>query len=135
VPPARRSRLFAVALAACAAAAASPDRAAAQTAPPIDPAATATSKFTGARWSLISPDKDFEGGCVVGFLAWEFSETGYFSYNNRIRGSWRIDELGNLKLRTRDGVRFTLLVEGTTLRPSRNFAFLRRAELYQRCSE
>jgi hypothetical protein len=130
-----RSWLFAGALAASAAGLPTPQRAEAQTAPPIDPAATATSKFTGARWSLISPDKDFEGGCVVGFLAWEFSETGYFSYNNRIRGSWRIDELGNLKLRTRDGVRFTLLVEGTTLRPSRNFAFLRRAELYQRCSE
>jgi hypothetical protein len=107
----------------------------AQSTPSTDPNDTAISKFTGARWSLISPDKDFEGGCVVGFLAWEFSPTGYFTYNNRIRGSWRIDELGNLKLRTRDGVRLTLLVEGTTLRPSRNFAFLRRAELYQKCTE
>lgn len=98
-----------------------------------DPLTLELTRFTTARWSMISPDKDFEGGCVVGFLAFEFSPTGYFTYNNRIRGSWRIDELGNLKLVTRDGQRVTLLVEGDTLRPSRNFAFLKRAELYQKC--
>jgi hypothetical protein len=98
-----------------------------------DPLTLELARFTSTRWSMISPDKDYEGGCVVGFLAFEFSPTGYFTYNNRIRGSWRIDELGNLKLVTRDGQRVTLLVEGTTLRPSRNFAFLKRAELYQKC--
>lgn len=98
-----------------------------------DPLTLELTRFTATRWSMISPDRDYEGGCVVGFLAFEFSPTGYFTYNNHIRGSWRIDELGNLKLVTRDGLRVTLLVEGTTLRPSRNFAFLKRAELYQKC--
>jgi len=101
----------------------------------IDPAATKLERFTATRWSLISPDKDYEGGCVVGFLAFQFSPTGYFTYNNRIHGSWQIDELGNLKLRTRSGVRFTLLVQGTTLRPSQTVAFLKRSHLYQRCPE
>lgn len=107
----------------------------AQEAIDMEPGGPNIERFTSARWSMISPDKDFEGGCVVGFLAFQFSPTGYFTYNNRIRGSWRIDELGNLKLRTRDGFRFTLLVEGTTLRPAQTVAFLNRGQLFQRCSE
>ena len=99
-----------------------------------DPGADIT-RFTRARWSMINPDKDYEGGCVVGFLAFEFSPTGYFSYNNHIRGSWRIDELGNLKLRTRDGVRFTMIVDGTTIRPNQTIQFLKRSDVFQRCPE
>jgi hypothetical protein len=100
-----------------------------------DPNGPATAHFTATRWSMIRPNRDFEGGCVVGFLSFQFSQTGYFVFNNRIRGSWRIDELGNLKLRTRDGVLFTLIVEGSTLRPTVNLPFLRRTDLYQRCPE
>jgi hypothetical protein len=101
----------------------------------LDPNAQDISRFTKARWSMITPDRDYEGGCVVGFLAFEFSPTGYFSYNNHIRGAWRIDELGNLKLRTRDGVRFTMIVDGTTIRPSQTIEFLKRSEVFQRCPE
>jgi hypothetical protein len=101
----------------------------------LDPGVDAVARFTKARWSMITPDKDYEGGCVVGFLAFEFSPTGYFSYNNHIRGSWRIDELGNLKLRTRDGIRFTMIVDGGTIRPSQTIAFLKRSEVFQRCPE
>ena len=101
----------------------------------IDPNSDSIKRFTGPRWSMIVPDKDYEGGCVVGFLAFSFSPTGYFVYNNRIRGSWRVDELGNLKLRTRDGLQFTLLVNGQTLRPSRTTEFLTRAMLFERCPE
>lgn len=93
----------------------------------------AITRFTGATWSLIHPDRDYEGGCVVGFLAFRFSPTGYFVYNNRIRGSWRVDELGNLLLRTRDGLKFTLIVDGNTLRPVANLPFARRFYEYQRC--
>jgi hypothetical protein len=100
-----------------------------------DPNGPALSLFTATRWSMIRPARDFEGGCVVGFLAFQFSPTGYFVFNNRIRGSWRIDELGNLKLRTRDGILFTLLVDGSTLRSTVNLPFLRRTDLYQRCPE
>lgn len=90
-------------------------------------------RFTGPRWSQIRPDRDFNGGCVIGFLAFQFSPTGYFVFNNHIRGSWRVDELGNLRLRTRDGLVFTLVVEGDTLRPTRNLPFMKRTFLYQRC--
>jgi hypothetical protein len=93
----------------------------------------AMTRFTGPRWSQIRPDKDFNGGCVIGFLAFQFSPTGYFVFNNRIRGSWRVDELGNLKLRTKDGVTFTLVVEGDTMRPTRNLPFMKRTFQYQRC--
>jgi hypothetical protein len=101
----------------------------------IDPNADFIRRFTTVRWSMIVPDKDYEGGCVVGFLAFAFSPTGYFSYNNRIRGSWRVDELGNLKLRTRDGLQFTMLVDGQTMRPSRTIEFLTRAMIFERCPE
>jgi hypothetical protein len=90
-------------------------------------------RFTGPRWAMIRPPRDFEGGCVVGFLAFQFSPTGYFVYNNRIRGSWRIDELGNLKMRARDGTVFSLIVDGNTLRSPRTLPFIKRTDLFQRC--
>jgi hypothetical protein len=90
-------------------------------------------RFTAVRWSQIRPSKDFEGGCVIGFLAFRFDPTGYFIYNNHIRGAWWIDELGNLILRTRDGLRFTLIVDGDTIRPNKNLPFMKRTFMYQRC--
>lgn len=96
--------------------------------------ADALTRFTGPRWAMIRPPRDFDGGCAIGYLAFTFSPTGYFIYNNRVKGSWRIDEIGNLKLRTRDGLAFTLLVEGNTLRVNRNLPFVRRTELFQRCT-
>jgi hypothetical protein len=93
----------------------------------------ALSRFTGPAWSLVYPDRDYQGGCVIGFLAFRFSPTGYFVYNNRIRGSWRVDELGNLLLRTKDGVKFTLIVDGNTLHPTENLPFARRFYQFQRC--
>lgn len=100
-----------------------------------DPNSKAVLRFTAVRWSMIYPDRDFEGGCVVGYRAFSFSPTGYFVFNNRVRGSWRIDELGNLKLRTRDGVRFTLVVESSGLRSFQDLGFIRRAELYAPCTD
>jgi hypothetical protein len=98
-----------------------------------DPNSRAVLRFTGTRWSMIYPDRDFEGGCVVGYLAFSFSPTGYFVFNNRVRGSWRIDELGNLKLRTRDGRRFTLVADSVGLRPVQDLDFIHRGELYAPC--
>jgi hypothetical protein len=91
--------------------------------------------FTESRWSLVFPERDYEGGCVVGFLAFQFHPAGYFTFNNRVRGVWRIDGAGNLRMRTRDGVFFQLIVEGPTLRPARNLPFLRRTDVYQRCDD
>jgi hypothetical protein len=93
----------------------------------------ALARFTGPAWSLVYPDRDYQGGCLIGFLAFRFSPTGYFVYNNRIRGSWRVDELGNLLLRTKDGLKFTLIVDGNTLRPVGDLPFARRFYQYQRC--
>jgi hypothetical protein len=101
----------------------------------VDPNADVIRRFTTTRWSMIVPDKDYEGGCVVGFLAFAFSPTGYFAFNNKIRGSWRIDELGNLKLRTRDGLLFTMLVDGQSMRSSKTIPFLSRTMIFQRCPE
>lgn len=93
----------------------------------------ALTRFTGPAWSLVYPDRDYQGGCVIGFLAFRFSPTGYFVYNNRMRGSWRVDEMGNLLLRTKDGLKFTLIVDGNTLRPVENLPFARRFYQFQRC--
>ncbi|HET6340393.1 MAG TPA: hypothetical protein VFG30_44595 [Polyangiales bacterium] len=101
----------------------------------LNPNADVMRLFTSTRWSMIVPDKDYDGGCVVGFLAFAFSPTGYFTFNNKIRGSWRIDELGNLKLRTRDGLLFTMLVDGQNMRSSRTIPFLSRTMIFQRCPE
>jgi|GEM_PF-6833488 len=90
-------------------------------------------RFTGPAWSLVYPDRDYQGGCVIGFLSFRFSPTGYFVYNNRLRGSWRVDEMGNLLLRTKEGLKFTLIVEGTTLRPVENLPFARKFYQFQRC--
>ena len=90
-------------------------------------------RFTGPAWSLVYPDRDYQGGCVIGFLSFRFSPTGYFVYNNRMRGSWRVDEMGNLLLRTKDGLKFTLVVEGNTLHPVENLPFARKFYQFQRC--
>jgi hypothetical protein len=100
-----------------------------------DPSSPAVLRFTSARWSLIYPDRDFEAGCISGYLAFEFSPTGYFVFNNRVRGSWRIDELGNLKLRSRDGTRFTLIVDGAGLKPVQEVGLLRRGQVYWLCDD
>jgi hypothetical protein len=92
----------------------------------------ATSRFVG-RWAQSRPPRDFEGGCVVGFLAFKFESSGYFIFNNRVRGTWFVDELGNIVLRTRDGERITLYYDGTSLRPAQNTKFTRRTFQYERC--
>jgi hypothetical protein len=117
----------------CAYAWALPATAAAQTMDRSAENPDANAKFTSVRWSQIRPEKDFQGGCVVGFLAFRFDPTGYFIFNNHVRGAWWIDELGNLILRTRDGLRFTLIVDGDTIRPNKNLPFMRRTFQYKRC--
>jgi len=93
------------------------------------------SRFTGARWSMSYPERDYEGGCVVGFLSFQFYPNGFFTYNVKVRGVWRLDDEGRLQLRTRDGVRFTLLQEGDGLHATRDLPFLRRSNVFRRCPE
>jgi len=90
-------------------------------------------RFVGL-WSQSRPPRDFEGGCVVGYLTFKFEASGYFIFNNRERGTWWVDELGNVVLRTRDGLRLTLYFDGgSTLRPSQDTRFTRRTYEYTRC--
>jgi hypothetical protein len=100
----------------------------------LDTGSDSMTRFTGPRWSQIRPNRDFQGGCVVGFLAFQFNPTGYFIFNNHVHGSWRVDELGNLKLRSRDGETVTMVVDGDIIRPTRTVSFVRRTDLFQRCA-
>jgi hypothetical protein len=95
-----------------------------------DPAMAA---LANTRWSMILPERDYEGGCIMGFLAWRFSPTGYFIYNNKVQGSWRVDALGSVRLRTRDGVRFILMMEENQLRAVQNLPFMKRGNVFQKC--
>lgn len=90
-------------------------------------------RFTEAPWSQNYPDRAFERGCVDGFLAFEFSASGYFIFDNRLNGSWRQDELGNLVLKTRDGRRFRLVVNGDQLVLPQDFSIGRRGTQFQKC--
>jgi hypothetical protein len=72
--------------------------------------------LANTRWSQIYPEFDFEGGCLMGFFTFRFNANGYFTFHNRVQGSWRIDERGIVHLRTRSGVRFMLMMEQDQLR-------------------
>jgi hypothetical protein len=85
-------------------------------------------------WAMTLPERDFAGGCLVGFLAFKFQPNGYFIYNNRVTGWWRLDMASNqIRLRTRDGTRFMLAMEGDTLRVPQNLPFLKRGNTFQKC--
>jgi hypothetical protein len=92
------------------------------------------SAIANTRWSMVLPERDYEGGCLVGFLAFKFMPNGYFIYNNRISGWWRYDANNNIiRLRTKDGVRFMLMVEADQLRVTANLPFVRRGNMFQKC--
>lgn len=98
---------------------------------PEDPAMAA---LANTRWSMILPERDYEGGCIQGFMAWRFSPTGYFIFNNKLRGSWRLDALGNVRLRTRDGLKFMLMLQDNQLRAVQNLPFMKRGNVFQKCA-
>lgn len=92
------------------------------------------SELANTVWAMTLPERDFAGGCVVGFLAFKFLPNGYFIYNNRISGWWRLDLVsGNIRMRTREGLRFLLAKEANELRVPQNTPFLRRGNLFQKC--
>jgi hypothetical protein len=95
----------------------------------------AATRYGGSYWAQVYPNRDFQRGCVIGYLAFEFSPTGYFIFNRKVTGSWRVDELGNLRLRTRDGARLLLTVTNDMLMPTSNLGLIKRANLYQKCPQ
>jgi hypothetical protein len=105
--------------------------------------------FTKHYWSQIQPNYSYLNGCSTGYRAFLFADTGYFLFDNRIHGSWRVDRLGNLVLRTKEGQDLRLYYDRpTTLHPivptnqltnqppnppSGTFYF-RRTDLFEECS-
>jgi hypothetical protein len=90
-------------------------------------------RFTQHNWSQIYPDFDFLTGCVNGYLAFVFSDNGSFVFNHRVRGSWRVDGQGNISLRTRDGVRFKLLFNGSSLTSNTKTTYFKRFARFAEC--
>jgi hypothetical protein len=95
--------------------------------------APGTEQYANTRWVLQRPDQDPTDACVGGFFSFQFSATGYFVYNNRFRGSWRVDTQGNLRLKTSKGQMLLLLANGTTLRAAGNAGFLLKKNVFERC--
>lgn len=94
------------------------------------------SRFTGKYWSQIRPDRAYLNGCVTGYRAFQFADSGYFIFDRKVHGSWRVDRFDNLILRTRDGQRIRLIFDKqNTLIPSQNGTFLRRDQRFQECQE
>jgi hypothetical protein len=90
-------------------------------------------RFSGSYWSQVYPKRDFDRGCAVGFLSFDFQPTGYFIFNRKVAGSWQVDELGNLKLRTKQGEVLKLVVHAETLEATSDLGLVKRAYLYQKC--
>ena len=106
--------------------------------------------FIGHFWSQIKPDYSYLAGCTTGYRSFYFSETGYFLFDNRVHGSWRVDRLGNLVLRTKAGQQLTLsynrditlmpIVQTNQLtnQPANTAAgafYFRRTDLFQKCTD
>jgi hypothetical protein len=96
---------------------------------------TGDAAYVDTRWAMSLPDRDPMDACVGGFWTFHFFRNGYFVYSNKVRGVWRVDQLGNIRLKTRDGVALTLLVSGTTFRPNATVTFVKRSNVFQRCEQ
>lgn len=110
----------------------SPDGARAQL---LEEKAPGAEAYANSRWVLQRPDQDPTDACVGGFFSFQFSATGYFVYNNRYRGSWRVDTQGNLRLKTSKGQQLLLLANGNTLRAAANAGFLQKRNVFDRCPQ
>lgn len=90
-------------------------------------------------WSQIYPNLNYLNGCLTGYRAFVFSPNGYFIFNQRIHGNWRIDWQGNLVLKTQNGQNFRLYRGGPdTLRPAnstRIVSFLARNQVFKECKD
>jgi hypothetical protein len=98
-----------------------------------DPKPPGTEAYANTRWVLQRPGQDPTDACVGGFFTFQFSPTGYFVYNNHVRGSWRVDGQGNIRLKTSKGQLLMLLASGSTLRAPGNVGFLLKKNVFERC--
>ena len=106
--------------------------------------------FVGSYWSQIRPNYSYLNGCETGYRAFSFTRDGYFVFDNKVHGSWRVDRLGNLVLRTKEGRQLKLshnqggmlvpivstnqLLNQPPNPPSGEFYF-RRTDLFQQCAK
>ena len=67
--------------------------------------------FSRHYWSQIRPDYSYLNGCVTGYRAFVFRDDGYFTFNQHIHGSWRIDQQGNLVVRSKTGQQLILVFD------------------------
>jgi hypothetical protein len=99
----------------------------------------ARERLTQHYWSQIYPNRDYLDGCLTGYRAFVFDKSGYFVFDRKTHGTWRVDRLGNLVLRTREGEVFRLSRVGENgLRPpNADFlpSFLARNQVFQRCTD
>ncbi len=104
--------------------------------------------FVDSYWSQVRPNYSYLNGCETGYRAFLFTRDGYFVFDRKVHGSWRLDHLGNLVLRTKEGRQLKLshspsgmlvpIVSTNQLTnrppnpPSGEFYF-RRTDLFQQC--
>jgi hypothetical protein len=67
--------------------------------------------FSRHFWSQIRPDYSYLNGCVTGYRAFTFRADGYFTFNQHVHGSWRVDQQGNLVLRSKTGQQIILVYD------------------------
>ena len=67
--------------------------------------------FSRHYWSQIRPDYSYLNGCVTGYRAFVFRDDGYFTFNQHVHGSWRIDQQGNLVLHSKTGQQLILVFD------------------------
>jgi hypothetical protein len=97
--------------------------------------ASEASRMSGAYWAQIYPNRDFDRGCAIGFLSFDFQPGGYFIFDRKVTGSWQIDVIGNIKLRTKQGEVLKLIVNGDTLQATTDLGLVKRADLYRKCPQ
>jgi hypothetical protein len=68
-------------------------------------------RFIGHLWSQARPNLDYQYGCDTGWHSFSFREGGYFVYDGKVTGSWWIDHLGNIGVRTTAGERLLLFYD------------------------
>ena len=106
--------------------------------------------FVGTYWSQIRPNYAYLNGCETGFRSFSFTRDGYFVFDNKVHGSWRVDRLGNLVLRTKEGKQLRLahsqsgllvpIVSNNQLaagspNPASGEFYFRRTDLFQQCAK
>lgn len=106
--------------------------------------------FVGSYWSQIRPNYEYLNGCETGFRSFSFTRDGYFVFDNKVHGSWRVDRLGNLVLRTKEGKELKLshnqsgllvpIVSNNQLamgppNPASGGFYFRRTDQFQQCAK